>query len=83
MGAYLDTPNKEKDSDCGKNELCAFGATGMQGWRTGMEDEHMAFEIELHDKTKGMLFGVLDGHGGQDVATHAKKHFLNILINNP
>ena len=29
MGAYLDTPNKEKDSESGQNELCAWGATGM------------------------------------------------------
>ena len=82
MGAYLDTPNKEKDSESGKNELCAWGATGMQGWRTGMEDEHLAVEITLHDKSKGMLFGVFDGHGGQEVATHAKKHFKKILVSN-
>lgn len=45
-----------------------------------MEDEHLAVEIELpHDKSKGMLFGVFDGHGGQEVASHAKKHFVNIL----
>ena len=52
----------------------------MQGWRTGMEDEHLAVEIALHDKSKGMLFGVFDGHGGQEVATHAKKHFPGILM---
>ena len=50
MGAYLDTPNKEKDSESGKNGLCAYGATGMQGWRTGMEDEHLAVEVTLPNK---------------------------------
>jgi len=64
MGAYLSEPNKEKHSESGKNELCAWGATGMQGWRYEMEDEHLAVEIKLPDKSKAMLFGVFDGHGG-------------------
>ena len=28
----------------------------------------------------GMLFGVFDGHGGQDVALFAQKKFKDILI---
>jgi serine/threonine protein phosphatase PrpC len=65
MGAYLDTPDKEKHSESGTNEICSWGASGMQGWRTGMEDEHIANEIMFpKTKSKGMLFGVFDGHGG-------------------
>lgn len=75
MGAYLDTPNREKHSEHGKNDMCAWGATGMQGWRTGMEDAHIANEISLPANKKGMLFGVFDGHGGQEVAEHAKANF--------
>ena len=29
MGAFLDTPNKEKNNENGENELCAWGASGM------------------------------------------------------
>ena len=44
----------------------------MQGWRNGMEDEHIATEIDQSDGKKGMLFCVFDGHGGKEVATLAK-----------
>jgi serine/threonine protein phosphatase PrpC len=44
-----------------------------------MEDAHIAKEITLADKSKGMLFGVFDGHGGQEVALHAEKEFQKIL----
>jgi serine/threonine protein phosphatase PrpC len=80
MGAYLDKPNTEKFSESGTSTLCAWGATGMQGWRTGMEDAHIASSIDLpKSNNKGMLFGVFDGHGGQEVAEHAKIHFQRIL----
>ena len=45
-----------------------------------MEDEHIAMEVKLADKSTGMLFGVFDGHGGQEVASHAKRHFRDVLI---
>ena len=47
MGAYLDTPNTEKHTEKGVNEMCAWAAVGMQGWRTGMEDAHIANKISL------------------------------------
>ena len=45
MGAYLDTPIKDKNSERGINEICAWGLCSMQGWRCGMEDAHIAREI--------------------------------------
>ena len=73
MGAYLDTPIKEKNPEHGNNEICAWGACSMQGWRCGMEDAHIATEILLPDnKGKAMLFGVFDGHGGDKVAQLAE-----------
>ena len=69
MGAYLDQPIKDKNPESGINEQCAWGACSMQGWRCGMEDAHIAREIQLPaTKDKGMLFGVFDGHGGKEVA---------------
>ena len=47
----------------------------MQGWRCGMEDTHIADEVKLPDGSTGMLFGVFDGHGGQEVADFAKENF--------
>ena len=65
MGAYLDTPIKEKHSDWGGTQIAWWGATGMQGWRCNMEDAHIANKIVCHDGKDGLLFGVFDGHGGE------------------
>ena len=47
MGAYLDTPIKDKNPEPGINEICAWCVCSMQGWRCGMEDAHIAREIQL------------------------------------
>ena len=47
MGAYLDAPVKDKNPEPGHNELMAWGACAMQGWRCSMEDTHICLEIEL------------------------------------
>jgi serine/threonine protein phosphatase PrpC len=54
----------------------------MQGWRVGMEDSHIAREIDLPGKQKGVLFAVFDGHGGKEVAMFAEKHFTTSLTSN-
>lgn len=47
-----------------------------------MEDAHIAIEMTLPATgKKGMLFGVFDGHGGQEVAAHAEIHFKDVLEN--
>ena len=80
MGAYLDTPIRDKNPENGITETCAYGACSMQGWRCGMEDAHIAKEIYLpKSKEKGMLLGVFDGHGGKDVAIFSESHFQAIL----
>ena len=47
MGAYLDAPKTEKEISKGSNEICAWGACEMQGWRVNMEDAHLAQKINL------------------------------------
>ena len=84
MGAYLDQPITDKQSESGHNNMCNWGAVGMQGWRCGMEDTHIADKITLPDDDgEGMLIGVFDGHGGQEVATFAKEKFMNNFIAQP
>jgi serine/threonine protein phosphatase PrpC len=76
MGAYLDTPITDKHSESGTNDMASWGAVGMQGWRCGMEDTHIAEQIKLpNNEGSAMLFGVFDGHGGSDVAKFAQDHF--------
>ena len=48
--------------------MVSWGASEMQGWRNSQEDTHISHELELPDGTKGMLFGVFDGHGGKEVS---------------
>jgi serine/threonine protein phosphatase PrpC len=80
MGAYLETPITDKNSEFGKNDIAAWGLCSMQGWRTGMEDAHIAVPIEMpKSKGKGMLFGVFDGHGGKEVAVFAEENFKKTL----
>lgn len=64
--------------------MVSWGACSMQGWRCGMEDSHITIAIDLpKSKTKGMLFGVFDGHGGKEVAVFAEEHFKKILEATP
>jgi serine/threonine protein phosphatase PrpC len=50
----------------------------MQGWRTDMEDAHIAsLDFDGSDKA---IFGVFDGHGGKEVALYVKKSFIPELL---
>lgn len=60
--------------------MCKWGLCSMQGWRCGMEDDHIAQEVTQVDGTKAMLFCVFDGHGGKEVAIYARDRFHKILV---
>mmetsp|Transcript_14777 Transcript_14777/g.22907 ORF Transcript_14777/g.22907 Transcript_14777/m.22907 type:complete len:189 (-) Transcript_14777:414-980(-) len=81
MGAYLDTPIKEKNPEHGSFSDLSWGACSMQGWRVSMEDAHIATEVQLSNGDKAHFFGVFDGHGGKEVAIFAKAHIKRILEN--
>jgi serine/threonine protein phosphatase PrpC len=77
MGSYLSAPVTTKQTDHGENEKLFFASTGMQGWRQDMEDANIAnldFEPNCH------IFGVFDGHAGNEVSLFVAKHFLAHLI---
>ena len=78
MGAYLDSPLKDKNPE--KGVICGleWGACAMQGWRCGMEDEHVVFEVK-DDPNQATVFGVFDGHGGKEVAECCKQKIQSIL----
>eukprot|EP01105_Mastigella_eilhardi_P002723 TRINITY_DN134_c1_g1_i1.p1 TRINITY_DN134_c1_g1~~TRINITY_DN134_c1_g1_i1.p1 ORF type:complete len:366 (+),score=93.56 TRINITY_DN134_c1_g1_i1:59-1099(+) len=92
MGVLLSTPITTKDSSDGVGEGCAeaagagtnsylrFGCSAMQGWRTGMEDAHIC-DTTLDKNTS--LFGVFDGHGGEEVAQFCGAKFGAILKRTP
>jgi len=79
MGGSLDRPITAKESDCaapsGSLRL-AWGSSCMQGWRTGMEDAHICLPSLAKDGLwkDVAMFGVMDGHGGEQVAKFAERH---------
>ena len=85
MGIYLSNPKTEKSLDKGEDSQVKWAAMGMQGnfvtagWRTKMEDSHIA-QTGLANNVS--VFGVFDGHGGAEVAIFVKKHFTATLIKN-
>ena len=52
----------------------------MQGWRKRMEDAHIS-DIAMGLSGQTHLFGVFDGHGGQEVSLYVKKHFTQEFLN--
>jgi protein phosphatase 1G len=82
MGAYLSSPNCEKNTTTGSSQSPVNGttlewsATDMQGWRKSMEDAHIT-KTDLGDGN--MCFAVFDGHGGSGVARFCEKHMVDVL----
>jgi len=78
MGALLDKPNTNKETNVGQGNQLRFGGSGMQGWRPLMEDqmEMLACFPEMKDVS---LFGVYDGHGGSFTSDYVKRHMIRII----
>ncbi len=76
MGEYLSSPVKTKDSTDGGNDIIKYGASSMQGWRRSMEDAHIT-DVDIVPGVS--IFGVFDGHGGQEVALFVEWHFVEEL----
>jgi protein phosphatase 1G len=76
---YLNKPNLEKDIDRGENSDYEYVGCSMQGWRTNMEDSHLA---ELDFDSGKHIFGVFDGHGGKEVAIWVAANLVKILKSN-
>ncbi|CAG2112320.1 unnamed protein product [Medioppia subpectinata] len=76
MGVYLSKPNTTLEAEDGHTSGLVFGAASMQGWRTGQEDAHIAI-VDYDSDTA--LFGVFDGHGGEEVAKYCAQHLPTFI----
>ena len=56
-----------------------YAISCMQGWRTTMEDTHVAVPSLLHHSHDLSLFACFDGHGGKFSANFARNKFLSVL----
>jgi len=52
----------------------------MQGWRITQEDAHIIHEVTLDGGAKGLIAGVFDGHGGEEVSKFAAENFEKIFM---
>ncbi|DBA70974.1 TPA: hypothetical protein ACH3X2_011414 [Trebouxia sp. C0005] len=77
MGAYLSQPVTDKEGEEEENADFKYGVCAMQGWRTEMEDAHLA---ALNVDNKCSVFGVFDGHGGREVAKYVSMYLTNELV---
>lgn len=78
MGQMLDKPITAKESEWGPQTGAlglSFAASCMQGWRMSMEDAHVCMPALPCPALRGVaLFGVFDGHGGEQVAKFCARH---------
>lgn len=77
MGQVLTSPVKTKDSGDGVAESkgLMWGYSCMQGWRIQMEDAHFALPgLTGEGWADTAAFGVMDGHGGKEVARFCERH---------
>eukprot|EP01064_Diplonema_japonicum_P016234 TRINITY_DN24230_c0_g1_i1.p1 TRINITY_DN24230_c0_g1~~TRINITY_DN24230_c0_g1_i1.p1 ORF type:complete len:387 (+),score=136.48 TRINITY_DN24230_c0_g1_i1:31-1161(+) len=68
QGDHLDTPTTKKETDLYEDDNHMVASVGMQGWRKGMEDAHIA---KLKGDDDEAIYAVFDGHSGAEVAKFA------------
>lgn len=76
MGQVLPTPVTAKESSDGgaAGKGLVWGSSCMQGWRATMEDAHFSIANLEGDWTDTAAFGVMDGHGGDQVAHFCEQY---------
>jgi len=79
MGALLSKPIYTKKSEEGEGGDFIWAASGMQGWRRTMEDNHV-HQAELKEDLKTFsIFCVFDGHAGHIVADKSAEKIPEFL----
>ncbi|RHZ09776.1 hypothetical protein DYB26_000894, partial [Aphanomyces astaci] len=79
MGNFLSTPQTDKVTHVGEGNGISFGVSCMQGWRTTMEDAHIA-QANVPAFSGASIFAVFDGHGGNLVADESAVRFVDTLV---
>jgi serine/threonine protein phosphatase PrpC len=75
MGNSPEKPSVEKESeDMTSQTGLQIGCSGMQGWRSDMEDQHLA--LDIGPKKDHTFVAVFDGHGGAGAAIFAAQNIV-------
>lgn len=79
MGNFLTSPITEKETRTGSGNGLFYGLSAMQGWRTSMEDSHIA-QVKPAGLPEGVsIFAVCDGHGGRLAALAAEELMVQYI----
>ena len=81
MGAFLDKPKTEKQTDGGTGNGLRYGLSSMQGWRVEMEDAHSAI-IGIPCLKDWSFFAVFDGHAGAKVSAYCSDQLVEAITTN-
>ena len=74
MGAYLTDPEVAKVTTMAVRDTFEYAASAMQGWRDTMED-YCVVSVD----SEVVCLGVLDGHGGKEVAAFAAGYLARTI----
>lgn len=97
MGNAAGGPVTEKWSSDGmvREQGLYYGVSAMQGWRDNMEDAHLVVQSlgsscaaylthsESSSWTNTSVFGVMDGHGGANVARFCERYLPQEIARGP
>lgn len=79
MGNFLAAPITDKETERGEGNGLVYGVSAMQGWRTNMEDSHVAVMDSANFPTGCSVFAVCDGHGGKLAADMAAATMTDVF----
>ncbi|GAU88823.1 hypothetical protein RvY_01450-3 [Ramazzottius varieornatus] len=79
-GAFMDKPNTEKHIEVGGGNQLRYVVGSMQGWRTEMEDTHIARTGLGSDYPNWSFFAICDGHAGRQVADYTAQNLLSTVL---
>eukprot|EP01061_Rhynchopus_euleeides_P037159 TRINITY_DN6296_c0_g4_i1.p1 TRINITY_DN6296_c0_g4~~TRINITY_DN6296_c0_g4_i1.p1 ORF type:complete len:345 (+),score=96.16 TRINITY_DN6296_c0_g4_i1:142-1035(+) len=83
MGDTLSKPVTDKYSHQIENKRFRVGASGMQGWRRGMEDAHTTLLSLGPENPDCSFYAVYDGHCGHNVARYCGEHLHKRVVLSP
>ena len=81
MGEKLDKPILNKNPIDGKTNFFRYGMNEIQGWKKSMEVYNIK-QIEIDKKNNINVFGLFDGHSGNEISQYLSQQFLIELSKN-
>ena len=82
MGGEIESQESEKDSKNGKNNLFKYGINRIKNKKKTFEVFNIDNTINLTPEKLINIFGIFDGHSGNEIAQYLSENFCNELSKN-